>query len=178
MEGLSWRIRLSAILVVAVLFGLIWLYTREYPVFTNTLEVSRLVLLSFLFGAGVAAAIVYVLRHRLKPWVNHVPEVLLIVFFVPLFMPLFASRVNRASGLVEHRPFEFVAETPYVASAYGWLCFQPVRITGYCLLVKDGQRLHRFQYKSQAYFPLSRPGDTVLLPIRQGCLGIEVMELR
>ncbi len=178
MNELSWRERLGAITAVAVLFGLIWLYTREYPVFTNTLQVSRLVLGAFLFGFLLAAALLYALRRHLMPWANHVPEVLLIVFFIPLFMPLFASRLNRAGGTVEHRPFEFVAEAPYVASAYGWLRYRPIEASGYRLVVRDGGRLRRFQYKSQPYFPLTQPGDTILLPVRRGLLGVEVMELQ
>jgi hypothetical protein len=178
MDELSWRERLGAVVSVVVLFGLVWLYTREYPVFTNTLQASRLVLGAFLFGFLLAAALLYALRWRLTPWANHVPEVLLIVFFIPLFMPLFASRLNRAGGTVAHRPFEFVAEAPYVASAYGWLRYRPIEVSGYRLIVKDGERLRRFQYKSQSYFPLAQPGDTILLPVRRGLLGVEVMELQ
>ncbi|MCS7037108.1 MAG: hypothetical protein RMJ33_09580 [Saprospiraceae bacterium] len=178
MDDLSWRERLVAMAAVIVLFGLIWLYTREYPVFTNTLQASRLVLGAFLFGLLLAGALLYFLRKRLTPWANHLPEVLLIVFFIPLFMPLFASRLNRAGGSVEHRPFKFVAEAPYVASAYGWLRYQPIEVTGYRLIVKDGEHLRQFQYKSQPYFPITQPGDTVLLPVRCGLLGVEVMELK
>lgn len=177
METLSWRVRLGAIFAVAVLFGLIWLYTQEYAVFTNTLQAGRLVLGAVVAGVGLAAGVLFSLRHRLTPWANHVPEVLLVVVFLPLFTPLFASRLNRAGGSVSHRPFEFVAEVPYIASAYGWLRFRPVEATGYRLLVKKDGCLYRFQYKRQRYFPLSQPGDTVLLPIRRGLLGAEVMEL-
>ncbi len=177
METLPWRVRLGAMLAVAVLFGLIWLYTREYPVFTNTLQTGRLVVGAFAVGALLAGALLFALRRRLTPWANHVPEVLLIVVFVPLFAPLFASRINRAGGSVKHQPFEFVAEVPYVASAYGWLRFRPVEVTGYRLTAKREGRTHRFQYKNQRYFPLSQPGDTILLPVRRGVLGIEVMEL-
>ncbi len=178
MNELSWRERLGAIVSVVVLFGLIWLYTREYPVFTNTLQASRLVLGAFLLGFLLAAGLLYALRWRLTPWANHVPEVLLIVFFIPLFMPLFASRLNRAGGTVKYRMFEFVAEAPYVASAYGWLRYRPIEVTGYRLVVRDGGHLRQFQYKSQPYFSLTHPGDTILLPVRRGLLGVEVMELR
>lgn len=178
MDDLSWRERLGAITCVLALFGLIWLYTQEYPVFTNTLQANRLVIGALLFGALVAAGVVFALRRRLTPWANHVPEVLLIAFLVPLFMPLFASRLNRAGGTVKHRSFEFVAEVPYVASAYGWLRYRSIEVSGYRLIVKAKGRLHRFQYKSHPHFPLTQPGEMVLLPIRRGVLGIEVMELK
>ncbi len=177
-DTLSWRARLGAVLATVAFFGLIGLYTREYAVFTNTLQAGRLVGGAVLAGLLLAVGILYALRRRLTPWSRHVPEALLIAVFVPLFAPLAASRINRAGGEVSYRSFEFVAEVPYVAAAYGWLRFQPIRITGYRLIVRREGRTYRFQYKSRRYFPLTQSGEAVLLPLRRGYLGIEVMELR
>ncbi len=178
MQELSWRTRLGAIGATIALFALIWLYTREFPVLTNTLQAERIVLGAVFFGALAAGALLYALRNRLTPWRNHLPEVLLIAIFLPLFSPLIASLINRAGGKVSHQTFEFVSETPYVAAAYGWLRFQPIEVTGYRLVVREGNRLHRFQYRKQPYFPLTRPGEQVLLPVRRGLLGVEVMVLK
>jgi hypothetical protein len=44
-------------------------------------------------------------------------------------------------------------------------------------VLKDG-RLYAFHYKAQAYFPLTKPGETVLLPLRNGLLGFPVLQLQ
>jgi hypothetical protein len=53
-----------------------------------------------------------------------------------------------------------------------------VKPSGWNLLVKDSGKLLRLKYKKQAYFPLSKPGDVILLPITKGLFGIEVVELK
>lgn len=170
--------KLVALGGVVLFFGLIGLYVREFPVFTNTIGGSRLVLGALLFGAISGSAIVYGLRQRLTPWERHLPETGLILASCILFMPLFASLLNRAGGAIEHQRFVFVSETPYLASNYGILLGEKIKPSGYRLTVKRENRLYRFQYKSQAYFPLTKPGDPVLLPVRKGLLGIGVVELR
>jgi len=170
--------RLLAIAAVLLLFTLIWLYTQEFRVFTNTIGVKRLVLGAFFVGALAATSILYALRHRLSPWENHLPETFFIAAFCVLFAPLFASLLNRAAGPLENQSFIFVSEMPYLATSYGILRGQPLKATGIRLIVKKEGRTYRFQYKSQEYFPLSKPGDRVLLPVRKGLLGAEVVELK
>ena len=174
---LSISIRLLALAGVLFFFGLIWLYTREFPVFGNTIGVRALLAGGFLLGALAGGGAVYALRERLTPWENHLPEVFILLFFSLLFMPLLGSLLNRAGGQVEYQPFEFVSETPYISSNYGLLKSEKIKPSGYALRVKENGRLYRFQYKTQAYFPLTKPGETVLLPVRKGLLGFRVVEL-
>ena len=173
----SISIRLLALAGVLFFFGLVWLYTREFPVFGNTIGVRGLLIGCLLSGALAGGALLYALRHRLMPWENHLPEVFTLLFFSILFIPLLGSLLNRAGGQVEYQPFEFVSETPYIASNYGLLKGEKIKPSGYALHVKENGRLYRFQYKTQAYFPLTKPGETVLLPVRKGLLGFRVVEL-
>ena len=177
-QRLPLHIRLLAIAAVLLLFTLIWLYTQEFRVFTNSIGVRNLVLGAFLVGALVAATILYALRKHLTPWENHLPETFFIAVFCVLFAPLFASLTNRAGGSIENQSFVFVSEMPYLATSYGILRGQPLKATGIRLTVKKDDRTYRFQYKSQEYFPLSKPGDRVLLPVRKGLLGVGVVELK
>jgi len=177
-KRLSLSVRLLAFLAVLVLFGLTWLYTREFPVFSNTIGVRRLVLGAFLVGALAGSSLLYFLRHRFTPWENHMPEAGTILAFSILFAPLAGSLLNRAGGEQQLQSFEFVSEQPYISSNYGLLKGEKIKPTGYHLYVREGARLLRFQYKSQAYYPITRPGEPVLLPVHKGLLGFRIMELK
>lgn len=170
-------LRFSAFLLVAVVIGLIALYVREFAVFARTLEVRGLVVGSMI-GAGVLIGLgVYALRHRLQPWERHGTELALVAVFGVLFAPLLGSLLNRAAGPVAYQTFQFVSEAPYMTAGYGVLKGEKIQPTGYRLRVLEGGRLFRLRYKKQAYFPLSRPGDTISLPLRTGLFGVRVAEL-
>lgn len=175
---LSLSIRFLALAAVLMLFGLIWLYTREFPVFSNTIGVRWLVLGACLLGALAGAGILYGLRERLTPWDLHLPEVCTILAFSILFAPLLGSLINRLGGTKTEQSFEFVSEQPYLSSSYGILKGEKIKPNGYSLYVKEGSRMWRFQYKSQSYYPITKPGEQVLLPICKGLLGFRIMELR
>lgn len=175
---MSQKERLAAILSVLGLFGLIWLYTREFSVFSNTIGAQKIVFGSMVAAAALILAAVWRFRERFKPWSNHVTELLLLGVFGLLFAPLFGSLLNRGLSHCEYQPFEFVSETPYLASGYGILKDEKIRPTGWYLTVREGKTLRRFRYKTQAYYPISRPGDTLMLPIKKGFFGVRVMDLK
>ncbi|HNE29784.1 MAG TPA: hypothetical protein PKL15_03415 [Saprospiraceae bacterium] len=167
----------TALAGVVVFFGLIGLYVREFPVLFNTIDVGRLVGIGFFGGAVLAAALLCFFRARLTPWERHLPELMTILVFTVLFGPLMASLLNRLGGKSEYQSFEFLAEAPYLSSNYGLLKGEKMRPTGYYLDVRENGRLLRFKYKTQAYYPNTRPGEPVLLPVRRGVLGFRVMTL-
>ncbi|MBL7775037.1 MAG: hypothetical protein JNK89_03495 [Saprospiraceae bacterium] len=173
----EFKARLLAVAGVLLFFTTIWLYTREFPVFTNTIGARQLVLSALVFGALAGSAVCFALRQRFSPWRLHIPEIATIFTLFMLLAPLLASRLNRAGGAVAYRSFEFVSEMPYLASNYGLLKGETLRPTGYRLQVKSGGKTLLFQYKKQEYFPLTKPGEPVLLPLRDGWLGFVVLEL-
>jgi hypothetical protein len=170
--------RITASLLVLTLSLLVWLYVREFPVFSNTIGAGKLVALSMLFGTLATGAVLWRLRERFLPLEKHLPEVLLIVFFSTIFSPLFGSLINRAFGSDTEQGFKFVSETAYYASGYGILKGEKPSPTGWRLLVEEKGKNIPFKYKTQAHFPLTRPGETIVLPLRKGCFGFRVMTLR
>lgn len=175
---LSLRFRLAALGAVVVLIALVWLYVREFPVLSNTIGVARLALTSVAAAALLCAALLFGLRRRLSPWQAHWPEIVYLVFPLLFFAPLFGSLINRAGGAVGHQSFEFVAETPYLAAGYGILKGEMLKKpTGYLLTVKERGKRYQFKYKTQAYYPITKPGEAVLLPVRKGLLGFRVVTL-
>ncbi|MFN0174975.1 MAG: hypothetical protein ACKVU0_10035 [Saprospiraceae bacterium] len=171
-------IRLLSFLAVVLFSLLVWVYVREFAVLSNTLEVKALVTGSMLVVAALTSGTLWYWRERFTPFERHFPEVVLILVFSVLFAPLFGSLLNRSLGKSENQSFVFVSETAYFASGYGILKGEKLSPTGWRLTVREGTRERRLKYKSQAYFPLSKPGDKILLPVRQGILGARVVQLR
>ena len=172
------RPKIYAFLAVLALFLLGGLYVREYSFLFNSIGVGSLVAGSMVVALAAAGAGLWLARDRFTPWKRHIPEVLLILFFSVLFAPLFGSLLNRAFSLKEYHSFEFVSETPYFASGYGMLKGEKIEPSGYFLNVQEKGRQHRFKYKSQAYYPLTKSGERILLPVRRGIFGVRVMLLR
>lgn len=165
-------------LTVLVFFAIMWLYVREFAVLSNTIDVKWLVAGAMLAGVALASAAIWRWRERFTPWGRHLPEVALILVFSVLFAPLFGSLLNRAFGKDEFQTFEFVSETAYFASGYGILKGEKWKPTGWRLVVREGGRERRLKYKRQAYYPLTKPGEQILLPVRKGFFGVRVAMLQ
>ena len=171
------RTRLFALLAVLVFFGLVWLYTREFSVLYNTIGGKMLVGVAMPAGLVIAGGILWRRRDRFTPWERHLPEVLFILLFCVLFAPLFASLLNRSLGTTQYQSFLFISESPYLASNYGVLKGEKIKPTGYYLTVAEDGRALKFKYSSQPFYPITRPGDTILLPVRKGLFGFRVILL-
>lgn len=178
MNAISLRFKLLAWLAILIFAALMWLYVREFAVLFNTIGARWLVAGSILVGALAAGSALWRWRERFTPLERHLPEVLLILVFSVLFAPLFGSLLNRSLGKNEFQSFEFVSETPYFASNYGLLKGEKIQPTGWFLTVREGGRLHKFKYKTQAYYPITKPSETILLPVRTGLFGFRVMLLK
>lgn len=170
--------RAFAFLFTACFFILICLYVKEYPLLSNTIEIVPLLIGSFMAGLLLAGLIIWRFGQRLRPWSAHAPELNFIVLLCLIFAPLAGSWLNRAFGKTTYQSFVFVAESPYIASAYGLVRFQKVQASGYHLFVRDKERNYRFKYESQSYYPNTKPGESILLPIRTGLFGIRIMMLQ
>ncbi|MDX1912515.1 MAG: hypothetical protein SFV22_13555 [Saprospiraceae bacterium] len=170
--------RLLAFFAVILFFLLMWVYVREFAVLYNTIGVGKLAGGSMMVVAGLLI-LAYLRRgDRFKPWQKHVPEIALIGIMGILFAPLLGSLFNRAYGDDKLQSFEFVAETAYFASGYGVLKGEKLQPSGWRLTIRDGGQIRTFKYKKQAYFPLTQPGENILLPVRKGLLGFRVVILQ
>ncbi len=172
------RFYIPALLSVVLFFGLIFLYVREFAVLSNTIHAGRLIAASMVGMLFLGGALLWYFRERFQPLARHVTEIALIAVFSVLFAPLFGSLLNRLLGKNEYQSFEFIAETPYIASGYGFMRNTSIKPTGYYLEVfdRDGERW-RFRYKKQKYYPISQAGQIISLPVRHGLFGIRVLEL-
>lgn len=172
------RTSILSVLVVLAFFGLVWLYVREFAVLFNTIGAKGLVIGSMLVAAVTACGSLWHWRERFTPWERHTPEVLFILIFSVLFAPLLGSLINRTLGNTTNQSFEFISEAPYFSSNYGILRGEKLRPTGWYLNVRENGHLRTFKYTTQAYYPLTKPGDTILLPVRKGLFGCRVVLLK
>ena len=170
--------RNSAAIAVVILALLMWLYVREFKVLSNTLEIKGLIIGSLLAMALLVGGLLWKWRNRFIPMDRHFPEVVMIVVFSLLFAPLFGSLLNRSLGTNTEKSFDFVSETAYFASGYGVLKGEKLSPTGWRLSVVDQGHTYRVKYKAQAYFPLTKPGEKILLPVRHGIFGVNIVQLR
>ncbi len=170
--------RIFAVLLTLCFFCLIGLYTLEFPVISNTINGGSLAVGSMITGLLVSAGLLWRFRERFTPWDRHRPDVAFIVVSSMFFAPLLGSWLNRGLGETELQSFDFVAETPFVASGYGILQGEKVKPSGYHLQAIDNGIKRRFKYKTQEYYPLTKPGEKIMLPIRKGFFGARVMLLK
>jgi hypothetical protein len=178
MEEITVKFKLTAFAALLAIFGLIVLYVKEFPVFSNTIGVKALVLKSFLTGVAIAAFLLFLLRNRWKPLQEYWMGIVFLVFPILFFSPLFGSWLNRSNGTLNNETFQFVAESPYIAEAYGVLKNQKLRPAGYQLTAIQEGKTYKFKYKTQPYFPLSKSGDKIQIPIKTGLLGTKVVDLK
>jgi hypothetical protein len=176
-DTLSWKFKLIAIAAVLAVLGVIRLYMLEFPVFTNTIHAQMLVSLSILVGLLISGNLFYVFRARFMPLELHLPEFFSTLIFTLFLSPLLGSLLNRGLGHTEHHSFEFLTEKPYASSTYGMMLHHRIHQTGFLLEVRDQGELWQFRYRKQAYYPLTKPGDPILLPMRVGLFGFRVMLL-
>jgi drug/metabolite transporter (DMT)-like permease len=169
--------RLFAFILTLCFFALVWMYVREFPLFSNTIGVGWLVLESMSVGLVAALVGIWQFRKRFMPWDRHLADIAFIVVTTVFFAPLFGSWFNRGLGLPASQTFEFVSETPYFAAGYGVLKGEKLTPTGYHLVVLENGVRRSFTYKTQAYFPITKPGESIILPVCKGLLGAKVMLL-
>ena len=167
-----------AFLLTLGFFTLIWFYMREFPLLSNTIGAAWLAIGSMLAGFILTAAVIWRFRRRFMPWERHRPDVAFILATSMFFAPLPGSWLNRGLGETTFQTFKFVAETPFVSSGYGILKDEKIKPTGYHLIVEENGKIRKFKYKSQSYYPVTKRGEDIMLPIRKGFFGARIMLLK
>lgn len=167
----------KAIFATLAIVALIFLYTLEFDVFSNTMGVKSLLIGSEIIAMAGVCGFLYLKRDRFFPWEKHYPEIIAILLCALFFAPLVGSRINRLVTWPENQSFEFLSESPFIATGYGFMRNESKTPTGYFLKVKKNGQIYRFRTKLHPYFPLSQPGDSVILPLKKGLLGFRYLTL-
>lgn len=167
---------LRALIAVLVLSFFIWRYVLEFDVLSNTLEMKKLLLISMGVMLVVVVGGIAAFRARFVPLEERFPEILMLLFFGLVFAPLFGSVLNRGLGKNTQQTFELVSEMPYFSQGYGIIKGDTLKPAGWRLRLREGATIHKLRYKDQAHFPNLKPGEPIVLPIRDGILGVRVVQ--
>jgi hypothetical protein len=172
--------KILAFIFTIFFIGLIWQYVAEFPTFENTIGIGHLVARSLIFAAFLGGICLFFLKNRLKPAENHLPEIVGLLLVPMIFAPYFGSFFNRiGASQPTEQPFIFQKETPFLISRFGFLrSLQHESAAGYHLFVENSDKKYRFRYEKQAYFPLTKAGETVLLPVKIGLFGYPIVDLK
>jgi hypothetical protein len=177
MEEVTLKIKLLSFGWLLSAIGLVYLYIQEFNVFSNTIGVKNLLLGSLLTAAALAALLLLAFRKQLHPWQDHWTPIVILVFPMLFFAPLFGSWINRSGGSKQAETFIFVSEGAYLREPYGVLKNQKIRPAGYMLIAKQNDKTYQFKYKSQPFYPLSKAGDEIVVPVKVGLFGVKVVNL-
>lgn len=169
-------LRITAVLVVLLLLGLIALYVSEFHWFDRTIGMRRLALYAMAIGVLLGTA----LGRRFSPQGrNTVEKVQLYVFFIficTLFAPLAASLSNRLLSPYPPRleQVTFFEEQAFFSGRYGLIKGEKVEPDGYYTFFYYHGRLRRVKSKQPLLSGRER-GETVGLTIRRGLWGYDVV---
>ena len=169
-------LRITAVLVVLLLLGLIALYVLEFRWFDRTIGMRNLALYAMAIGVLLGVA----LGRRFSPQGrNTVEKVQLYVFFIficTLFAPLAASLSNRLLSLsaprLEH--ITFFEEQAFYSDRYGLIKGERVEPDGYYTFFYYHGRLRRIK-SEQPLLPGRERGETAELRIKRGLWGYDVV---
>lgn len=178
---MSLKSKLLIFLAVLGIFGVIALYVQEFQWFQNYLNPKNMVLASLLFGLALGLALGFRFQKNGSELVDKMQiwTVCVVVSILP--MPLLASFANRL--FAEQKPHEakveFWEEKQHLIgrspTIYGFIEGNNKTEMGYFIfLIIDGELV---RVKSQTpRFPNISQGDSVVVPIRKGLLGVDFVE--
>ncbi|MEM8908746.1 MAG: hypothetical protein AAGD05_12940, partial [Bacteroidota bacterium] len=111
-----------------VIFLVIALYALEMRHFSNTLEVKRLVLISFVVGFGIGGALAFRLRKYGDEPIEVFQICVIVILLTIAVMPLLLSMTNRLIVFqsIQNERAEFVESDAYIASRFGRLPDQEI----------------------------------------------------
>lgn len=164
------KIILGALLV----FGIVFLYTREVPFLQNTLDFKRLFLSAIGFGILVGTLLGYFFAKKRKDLLEQFQIFLASIFLSILLMPLLLSMSNRSldfnTPIAE--TMELLRVESYAGSRFGRLAETKEHPDGYRIYLLREETVIRLQ-KKQAPFSAQQKGEEVVIPISQGLFGFE-----
>ncbi len=170
-------LKVSILGLFLLLIGLIVIYVLEFPYFSNTFEVEKLVYASLAVGLIIGLALAMLLGRHIQNDIDRYRVWALFIVFCTGFAPLFGSLTNRLLSPydVQNQQFQFIAEESYAASRYGFIVGEKVKAEGYFIYVIKDDKVERLKSKQERFRDI--PENTQIdLPVRKGLFGFEFIE--
>lgn len=157
---------------------LIILYVFEFPYFSNTFEVQKMVIFAMILGAAFGAFLGYRYQYIAKDSVERFQVYTTFVVLSLIFMPLLVSLSNRLLSFqpIRQEQIEVFQVEARLSERFGVLKDDTVQPNSYYIFfIRDGN-LERIK-TDQVIFANKEKGDMIQLPIKKGLWGYEVVML-
>ncbi|MFK7935056.1 MAG: hypothetical protein AB8G22_16210 [Saprospiraceae bacterium] len=153
---------------------LIVLYVFEFPYFSNTFGVKKLVVLSLFVGAGLGAVIGYFFRKEAEDLTEQVQLYVFFIILTMIFMPLLGSLSNRLLSFQEvaAEQVEFAEIEPFFTDRFGILKGEKVKPNAFHTFFYRFDALSYIRTKTNI-FPDARRGDLININTRKGFWGFD-----
>lgn len=158
-----------------LIFGLIFLYTKEITFFQNTLNLSRLLVSAVLGGLVFGAVLGWFLGKERKERIEQFQLFLGVTVVSVLLMPLLLSRINRqVSTKTTTEEMQLIRMETFAGSRFGNLAELKENPDGFRAFLNRNGTIIRLQ-KEDPPFPEDKVGKQVSVPVTRGILGFELV---
>jgi len=178
MEASEKRTYQKVMLFAFTLFGIIFLYANEFHYFSNTINVSRLVLASVLVGLVIGGYFIYKYVPRFNDPFEKAIIILVLILFTAGTMPLIASLSNRLFSFRQMKMEEVTLfqEEMYGESRFGILEGEGPPVDGFYLFFIRDNHLERIKTSDPNFRGLPK-GAKIKIPIKRGLWGFDIVLL-
>lgn len=168
----KWKIALIVLAFVALPV----LYTLEVDPLNRTLHGGRMVAIALVLGIVVGVLLGYRFQKMTNDAVGKIRSYAVSIILAALIFPLFVSLSNRLLSFraVQNVQVEFVEESPRYSSRFG-AANGAVAANAYLTFFYKDQDLLRIQTR-QSRFSGAKRGDLVILPIKKGLWGFDIVQ--
>ncbi len=159
------------------ILSLVVLYALEFRYFDRTLGFGRLLGWSLPVGAVLGGLLGYRFQRQGRERLERIQIYVFFIVLCTLFAPLFASLSNRLLSWRSPRPVavEFAGTDPRYASRFGLTKDEVPEANQYHLFFYRDDRLHRIKTEAPR-FPEAEQGDTVVLNMKRGLWGFDIVQ--
>ncbi len=167
----------KAVLAVVLFFAFIIIYVNEFNYFNLTINAKKLVVPAVIVGLSTGIGVGWYFQRGQRDPVVRLQIVMACMFAGLIVAPLLASLSNRLLSWrqTQYREVEFVKEQPFYSSRFGALKGESQMPTGYYLFFYYKNKLRRISLE-QSYFETTEEGERILVPIKTGLWGIDVIQ--
>ncbi len=168
----KWQI----IAFVLAFITLPFLYALEMQHWNRVLHAGRLLSIAAVIGLMVGILIGFQFQKKETEAVGRIRAYAVSIVLAVIVCPLLASWSNRLLSFhaVQEVPVEFVEESARYSSRFGASSGESAQTNFYITFFYKEQELLNI-HTQESLFPNAERGDTVVLPIKKGLWGIEMV---
>lgn len=156
------------------LLVLIVLYVLEFPYFSNTFGVKKLVVASLVVGGLLGGIIGYFFRKEAEDLTERIQIYVFFIILTMIFMPLIGSLSNRLLSFqaAATEQVEFVQVEPFFTDRFGILKGEKVKPNAFHTFFYRQDCLSYIRTKTNI-FSLAQTGDLINITTRKGFWGFD-----